>query len=438
MATQYQNQSVAYSDLAGNTAELIPGTGLVITTPTQTLTTNVTGFSNGTQSLLFTDLYATVEKTKAVKFATSTTTKLSVEDSIELVDNATLPTKKNTITPTSILIDDLVGNTSQLTNTALTITSGVTSNTLDASNWSGNIQTVNTTSALTHYLNFSDASTTGYGRPQKTAGISCTPSTATITATNFNGLASTATTAVGINLTSDNTAGTYFIPFSKTITATGNTMFIDNVTGPLTYNPSTSVLTCTSFAGSCTTVDLTSDNTSGTYYIPFSKTVTATGNALFIDNTTTPLSYNPSTSTLTCTNFSGALTGNATTCTNATNCALATTFTLATFATNTLTIVGSSTSSFLSYNINITGTTNTLSSITYTTPRLNGWYRVGIYNAGTGDLTINSTIGGTATTRTNLSANLIVPTLRYAYMEIHSFTINALQQYIANIYLLTP
>ena len=150
---------------------------------------------------------------------------------------------------------------------------------------------------------------------------------------------------------------------------------------------------------------------------------------------TTPLSYNPSTGVLTTTTFTGALTGNAST---ATNLALSTTPTTATFASNTLTIVGSTTTTFNSYTINITGTTNTLSSITYTTPRINGWYRIGIYNAGLGDLTINSTFGGTSTTRSNLTANLIVPTLRYAYMEISSMTVNALQQYIANIILLNP
>lgn len=43
-----------------------------------------------------------------------------------------------------------------------------------------------------------------------------------------------------------------------------------------------------------TNVALTSDNTSGTYYIPFSKTTSPTSNALYIDDATTPLVYNPS------------------------------------------------------------------------------------------------------------------------------------------------
>jgi hypothetical protein len=44
---------------------------------------------------------------------------------------------------------------------------------------------------------------------------------------------------------------------------------------------------------------MASDNNNGTYYIPFSKVAGGTEGALFVDDTTGPLSYNPSTSTLT-------------------------------------------------------------------------------------------------------------------------------------------
>jgi hypothetical protein len=59
-------------------------------------------------------------------------------------------------------------------------------------------------------------------------------------------------------------------------------------------------------ADSATEIALTGDNTSGTYFIPFSKTTSSTSNALYIDNATTPLTYNPSLSTLTATIFSTA------------------------------------------------------------------------------------------------------------------------------------
>ena len=47
------------------------------------------------------------------------------------------------------------------------------------------------------------------------------------------------------------------------------------------------------------TLKMASDNTNGTYYIPFSKVAGGTEGALFVDDTTGPLTYNPSTATLT-------------------------------------------------------------------------------------------------------------------------------------------
>jgi hypothetical protein len=47
-------------------------------------------------------------------------------------------------------------------------------------------------------------------------------------------------------------------------------------------------------AGSSTTIALTGDDSAGDWFIPYSKTSSATSNALYIDNTTTPLTYNAS------------------------------------------------------------------------------------------------------------------------------------------------
>lgn len=56
-------------------------------------------------------------------------------------------------------------------------------------------------------------------------------------------------------------------------------------------------------ATNTTNVEITSDNTAGTYYIPFAKT-SGTGNKpLFIDDVTTPFSYNPSTGTTSATAY---------------------------------------------------------------------------------------------------------------------------------------
>ena len=57
-----------------------------------------------------------------------------------------------------------------------------------------------------------------------------------------SGNTTNATNATNVEITSDNTSGTYYIPFAKT-SGTGNKpLFIDDTTGPLTYNPSTAVL----------------------------------------------------------------------------------------------------------------------------------------------------------------------------------------------------
>jgi hypothetical protein len=47
--------------------------------------------------------------------------------------------------------------------------------------------TRNSVQNATHFLNFSDSSSTGTGAIQKTAGIECNPSTKTVTATKFVG-----------------------------------------------------------------------------------------------------------------------------------------------------------------------------------------------------------------------------------------------------------
>ena len=43
MTTIYENQSIAFTDLSGNTATKSPAVGFNITTSTQTLTANVNG-----------------------------------------------------------------------------------------------------------------------------------------------------------------------------------------------------------------------------------------------------------------------------------------------------------------------------------------------------------------------------------------------------------
>jgi hypothetical protein len=54
--------------------------------------------------------------------------------------------------------------------------------------------------------------------------------------------ATTATNATNVEITSDNSSGACYIPFAKTSGNGQKPLFIDDVTGPLTYNPSTAVL----------------------------------------------------------------------------------------------------------------------------------------------------------------------------------------------------
>lgn len=350
----------------------------------------------------------------------------------DVVTNETTTVDKNSITmtsPSGTLNQIIISNDISVSEPFIRLddSSGIT-NTLDHDKWTGNINSVNTTANLVHYLGFFDSSGTGYGKPQKCNLLSCNPALGIISATTFSGNSTSSSTAVGVNLTSDNTLGTYFLPFSKTVTATGNSLFIDNTTTPLTYNPSTSTLTATSFAGAATTsngVNLTSDNTAGSYFLTFSKTSTATGNSLFIDNVTGPLTYNPSTGTMSALYFSGDV-------------ILPLTQNTATFAGTTLSVSGASNGSNVSFRnsyVVIIGGSNTIASLTLTGLIVNGTYKIGILNNGTNNLTINTALG--ANIKTVYTGNFNVSNGRYAQMTIDVIVINSVTTYIVNAFQLT-
>ena len=93
----------------------------------------------------------------------------------------------------------------------------------------------------------------------------------------------------GVNIIVDNSA------FTTTFNANGN------VTFPNTVNATTFVGALSGNASSATTtstITTTSDNTLGSYYIPFTKTSAGASKTLYIDDTITPFTYNPSTSKL--------------------------------------------------------------------------------------------------------------------------------------------
>lgn len=124
--------------------------------------------------------------------------------------------------------------------------------------------------------------------------------------------------------TSDNTSGNYYIPFAKTNVTGQKQLFIDDVTGPLMYNPSLGTLTASSFQGNATsastaTTATTANNvfvtstptTNLTYFVNF--TILSSGSSPI--RADTAFTYNPSTDTLTVPNLNG-------TALNATNAAI--------------------------------------------------------------------------------------------------------------------
>ncbi len=135
----------------------------------------------------------------------------------------------------------------------------------------------------------------------------------TINATTFVGSGS-GLTGAGSTVFINNATNQEFFPLftettSGTITASGIS------TTKLKFNPSTGTVTATAFIGSgsgltgagSTVSDDTSTN--GTFYPVLTQTTTGTITASKVS--TTKLTFNPSTGTVTATTFSGALTGNA-------------------------------------------------------------------------------------------------------------------------------
>jgi hypothetical protein len=195
-----------------------------------------------------------------------------------------------------------------------------------------NVDISNTASATHQYLTMTTnsagtqvlkTSTTGaiYNATTNTTDMNTSGNAATATtAAACSGNSATATTATNSNniLIATDATNAAFYPTFVTSTSGNNAVKVD---GDLTYNPSTNTLSVTNFSGTATNANnilTANDNTSGTYYLTFVKTAGTTTGALYKDDTTGPLTYNPSTSNLTATTFTGSLSGNANTATSAT------------------------------------------------------------------------------------------------------------------------
>jgi hypothetical protein len=170
----------------------------------------------------------------------------------------------------------------------------------------------------------------------------------------------------------------------------------------LNWVPSTNTLNATNISGALTgtasnasAVNTTSDNTSGTYYIPFTKTSAGTGKILYVDDTTGPLSYNPSTATLTTTILSGALSAPITQ-----NSAIYTS------GTQTLQVTNQTSFTFQNFAWTMTGDINNLVLISF---RANGLYKIFLTNTSATPRLVNDILGGTANIKTGYTGDITIP-----------------------------
>ena len=556
-----QNQSISYSQ-GNQSLDIIPSTGLVITSGTNHLTINSTELTNGTQTLLFSDIYTTVGKCVAIKYPPDSTTTLNVTDTIivkDLLETNTTIIGANVIrlelsgdthqthidntqvhildtetldemfidhnslilvqpstthqtellgnmldfqTPENIVscghttyqnghpgfeVYDLsTGNNALLTQQGLDITSTsgylhihqdtiqmssgydsviiqptvvsvqglndtqvntfknkidfvqslVIVNTLDASNWSGGIKSEATVMNASHYITGSMSSTTGSDKLQKSSNIYFNPSLQTLYSTTFSGnLTGTASIANTVNTNTYNLATTCYIPFTSSAAGSGKALYVDDTTGPLSYVPSTSTLTASIFSGalsgnatSSTTVSTVSDNTAGTFYLPFVKTT-----AIITPNQ--QIYIDDTTGPLTYNPSTGALSstsfvGSLSGASSGVN--LPTTQNLATFATGVLTWAGLSSQSFKNSNIIFTGTSNIVATLTTSQQQVNGEYYLSGYNAGSGNLTFNYPLLGT-NIKTTYSSGVNISPLTYFLMKINVLVANAITLIIVDI-----
>ena len=217
--------------------------------------------------------------------------------------------------------------TSSITNADIATGAGISVSKLSASTISGialgsNLATLtfgtyltgtsyNGSTAVTIATNATSANTTSTivardGSGDFTAG--------TITATSFvgNGSGLTGLTGAGATITSVTTSSTnsaFKVPFANTTAnTTGNYALLQDSGSTFTYNPSTDTLTAGTFSGSlsgtatnATNTTITNNtSTNASYYPTF---VSGTSGDLGQTVSSTKLTFNPSTGTLTCTDL---------------------------------------------------------------------------------------------------------------------------------------
>jgi hypothetical protein len=255
------------------------------TSISKSLIINSEEFSDGTNAIPYSQIYENINSVEACVFPAPNSTTLKINDTI-ILDNSFNSVGVLNVSGENMLIYSSTGDVA--------------------------IQTKNTSTDSTHYLSFVDTTTSSPTVIKKSSGITCNPNTNSISAA---GTISGGLISGPIKLTNDNNNINCYVTFAKN--SGDGELFIDSSATPLTYNPSTSTLSCNNFSGNSSTatnsttantansVNTTNTDTNANYYLTLTDSVAGSSKTLYVDSSATPLTYNPSTSTLSCTNFSG-------------------------------------------------------------------------------------------------------------------------------------
>lgn len=150
----------------------------------------------------------------------------------------------------------------------------------------------------------------GFTSPASSDSSSKIATTAWVQSAITAGTSGTATNANNIFLTVDNTATVYYPTFAAT-GAGYQPLLYDTTVSPLSYQPSTSTLTATNFSGlasQATQIKTTSDATNATQFLTFSASNTSS----IVDlRTDAGIACNPFLNSITATTFNGNLNGTA-------------------------------------------------------------------------------------------------------------------------------